>query len=817
MDTPRSEENTTEQIVQRNIAKWQDVNHPLAPLAEEQMDIVYQIEDSIKYMFYKQDTQKLTNAEDNAIYTQNDFIKWIAKVESQIKDEDDIGSHVQYDKLQKQSKDCHELYNFTYDVINVLRELETKYKQVTTKTDSMHILSEELMRHQTQLKEKKRNIQEKLYYFTLYQSLDDNINVHPINVNTIEFCNMLDEIDQALIYLNDHQNFKESYSYRIKYENLLVVALQNVLKTVTQIITVATSQVVNLDNKSLLNIEAKSQIPNIDSAFSFYYGKFQNAASKISVVMNHIEMKIQKNDMYKRILIDCQKAYFSQRTPIMMAAVLKALIDLKNNHKNDHSILFRSAGLFVIKVCQDETACFRYFFNKPSPQLDEYLGTICQNLYDILRPCLIGINHLEVLTELCTILKQMLNDQIQNNVALDQFVETIKQLVQDVEERLVFRANIFFQHDLLKYDPSPGDLAYPEKLQQMENIAEEISDRRSDSRTSSFSIDLQDAVNLNTNYLGQFRSYTGNSPADLHGMWYPTVKRTLVCLSRLYFCLDKEIFQGLAQEALIICTTTINAAAEKITLKKTVLDGKLFQIKHLLIIREQIAPFQVDFTVKEMGLDFSTLKTAAVGLLQKRDKFFSFSSNNAFLEFILEGTPKVVEYLIDSRKEIDKELKAACEAFILSATNSLIGDVTQWIQKAEHILNLINNSPNNKSLSLKEQEFARAQNLANVIVQTTRNVKAKIPEIQRSMKLYLANKETEFILFRPIKNNILNSFMQLEQILVAGKYTQEEQLLVACPSTEQLNILICSVSLTMEQERLITSRASHSRYSDVTN
>lgn len=51
---------------------------------------------------------------------------------------------------------------------------------------------------------------------------------------------------------------------------------------------------------------------------------------------------------------------------------------------------------------------------------------------------------------------------------LEAFGHVVWQLLQDVQERLVFRAHLYLQSDILNYKPAPGDLAYPEKLEMME-------------------------------------------------------------------------------------------------------------------------------------------------------------------------------------------------------------------------------------------------------------------------------------------------------------------------------------------------------------
>jgi hypothetical protein len=436
-------------------------------------------------------------------------------------------------------------------------------------------------------------------------------------------------------------NFKESATFLVKYKQCLLKAIQMIRNYVTQALVTATDQVLNPKNSSSVKEQFKIGDKTTDAAFALYYGKFQASSIKIRNVLKIVESRYDKNAEYDALLSELHQFYLSQRALIMSSGVSNAIEDLCAKHKGDHCALFRASCTFLVHICQDEHRLFYQFFSLQSYQLNSYMEGLCQILYDSIRPFIIHINHLETLAELCGILRvEMLDEHVaQNPDALDAFGNLIQQMLEDVQERLVFRAHLYLQTDILQYKASGGDLAYPEKLEMMENIARSLQKneqllKRSDSRSSMLSISSTDVEQ-------HLKSRTGNSPADLHGMWYPTVRRTLVCLSRLYRCVDRPIFQGLSQEALSYCIQSLTSASQSITTNKTSIDGKLFEIKHLLILREQIAPFRVDFTMKETSLDFSKVKTAAYELLQKRKQLFALGTNNALLEFLLEGTPQV--------------------------------------------------------------------------------------------------------------------------------------------------------------------------------
>ena len=71
---------------------------------------------------------------------------------------------------------------------------------------------------------------------------------------------------------------------------------------------------------------------------------------------------------------------------------------------------------------------------------------------------------------------EILGDKIFSlKIRVEVFEVTCKQMLEDIQERLVYRTQMYIKSDIIGYKPVSGDLAYPEKLIMMRQIAESLS------------------------------------------------------------------------------------------------------------------------------------------------------------------------------------------------------------------------------------------------------------------------------------------------------------------------------------------------------
>ncbi|XP_059143822.1 conserved oligomeric Golgi complex subunit 3-like isoform X2 [Physella acuta] len=833
-------------LIHDRVSSWEAKLDPIAPLSSDQRNLIHDLgilasqrplptnlpeDDSQSLTPMKVSSQEkdsnvdassLTNfmkgtklPEGNKIENAQQFFSWFSELEEAL-DRDDGGLYRQYtDELGQYREQCNSVLSEVNNALDYLKQLSGQYVHVSTKTNALHEECEHLLAEQTHLMDLAENISNKLSYFNELDSISTKLSRPNLSVNSETFIPLLSRMDECILYLKSNPRYKECDVYLARFRQCLSKALNLIKSHVNNILLTATQQ-----------IQQKKDSSNLaDNAFTLFYGKFRTNAPRVKSLTEQLEIRTEKDNEYANTLADCYNFYFSQREALLGPSISTTITDLASKHVRDHCALMRSGCAFMVHVCEDEYQLFFNFFSKGTPLLDQMLERICNNLYDVLRPLIIHINHLETLSELCSILKiEMMEEHVkQNPQELVAFESVCQQMLMDIQERLVYRTYIYIKSDILQYNAAPGDLAYPEKLEMMESIAESIKKgkppRTSHSRTPSNASSTSHEVAMLTgagdtnsdSYMSNGSLNNGAdedmqevpldrsleepgsnmpmSPADLHGMWYPTVRRALVTLSKLYRCIDKTTFQGLSQETLQACIVSLKNAKEGIVKRKqSKLDGELFLIKHLLILREQIAPFQADFSIRETHLDFSKFKDAAYSLFNKKSQLFSLNSNNALLQFILEGTPQVTELFVDSKRDVDQQLKTSCEDFIHHVTEVFVAPLQSFISRANIVTSLKKEEVSTK-VTLRQQPFATPEKVHDVVAETYKNLKTKLPMVQRSMSLYLANRDTEAILFRPIKVNVQQSFIKFQELL-SQEYTEEDIQIIACPSSEQVNLLV---------------------------
>ena len=182
----------------------------------------------------------------------------------------------------------------------------------------------------------------------------------------------------------------------------------------------------------------------------------------------------------------------------------------------------------------------------------ELLELLCRIFYEHLRPIIIHVNHLETLAELY----KLVNETIRYEFNDQSFQSTMDILIEDIQERLIFRTEVFIQEDILDYKPSRGDLAYPEK----------------------------------------FELIPSGDLYDYQSMWYPTVQRTVRAMQYLKRVFDDATFGDLAQELVAACYKSLDVAQHLVDDRhgSSKIEASLFLSKHTAIIVNQMRIFGLD-------------------------------------------------------------------------------------------------------------------------------------------------------------------------------------------------------------------------------
>ena len=126
------------------------------------------------------------------------------------------------------------------------------------------------------------------------------------------------------------------------------------------------------------------------------------------------------------------------------------------------------------------------------------------------------------------------------------------------------------------------------------------------------------------------------------------------------------VFDDIAHQLVHLCIHSLVSASTLLSSKASQIDADLFLIKHLLILKEQIGAFDIEFVRSETEIDFSRVV----------ERLREISSGTIFSpSAIAKSLPVVVENMLDAKEELDGKLRIAINSFTNTTAETIVSVV----------------------------------------------------------------------------------------------------------------------------------------------
>ncbi|RPD58666.1 Sec34-domain-containing protein [Lentinus tigrinus ALCF2SS1-6] len=698
------------------------------------------------------------------IQTPQQFYDWFALIDRSVTHSQEAHIRAHLGTVSDHLETCDRLVIRIDEIDKEVDDMLQGWRSVEESGRSLKDACELLLQERDRILDMSVAIDERLEYFQELEHATRMLN-HPGEslVLQTDFLYMVERVDICIDYLKAHRHFKEAEIYLLRFQQCMTRAMTLIKMYFVGSLRALTADVSRRLSEKDVSTTAQTHL---------LYTRFQTVSGPLSPLLAELERRAQAHpDELSALLAECHTAYFSARKTLLVNRLMEEIKGL-DPARTELVELTRAGCSYLKQLCTDEFTLFRAFFNSGEEQLYQYLESLCDYLYDDLRPRILHEPRLTALCEVCTVLQALMVLDIPSlpdsssdeepdldELALDldqprrhrglrtlHISHLLQMVLQDAQTRLFFKAQSVIQSEIRYYVPKPEDLAYPDKL-----VA---------ARKPMTGLEIKEKQSVSQIF--QLKSL------DKQETWYPTLQKTVWVLSQLKDFVKPAIFDDLAQEAITYCKQTLVSAAETLKSKNppsSIFEGQLFLARHLLILKEMTQNLDLVQRDVDRGIDLSGMNETLASMLGKTTSLLP----NALLTSL--GMPRD-EDLSNVRHGIDQELKQACEDVIQSSVDAISGGARSWAEKVRmtHALDNDPLGPDGKPALPRinysqEGYWASARAARSIIDAIPILLERQVHEVATRLRLYIEDERTVSVLLKHVQDKIVEDYAVFNELI----------------------------------------------------
>ncbi len=280
------------------------------------------------------------------------------------------------------------------------------------------------------------------------------------------------------------------------------------------------------------------------------YAKFRVGASELKEIAQEIRKRAVlpagaepgAEAEYQSLMNELYTSYSATRGKLVIPLARKKIADIAMAPSTSKELVSfaRSSIGYTRGVCSDEYGLWLEWF-EGEDGLYDFLESVCEPLFDHLRPRIIHETQLLKLCELCTLLQtRYMHDQDEEAEPLEanqlDFSTLIQPALEDAQTRLVFRTQAILRDEIERYKPKKEELDYPAR-NRLVTLSGTKSQRPPASRRKSSVAEPTTPMPKTPMVVEEGDSPNGRWNFDTEAAfegWYPTLRKAIWLLSRIY-------------------------------------------------------------------------------------------------------------------------------------------------------------------------------------------------------------------------------------------------------------------------------------------